>query len=480
MALTVSITVSSSDYAIVFAIQARVEGLRITTGAHGYESMVCFYPCSTVEAFEIYSRPGLPHVRVTDQGMTIWEGRLEDVAIVDGGVRLGAFGYQRALSDTLYTASFSAASTSSIAGSLIASVSGSNGSQLSSSTTLVSSNSVTVTEAYNDMRPAAILNKLAGYGDTSGNVWEWGVYEQQTLFFRQRGSAGRAWYVDATSLELERSLDNLYNSAYATYTGSAANTTSRTAATTDATSITRYGITRQAVVNAQAKDSAAATYQAATFLADNKDATPRAKIAFDAVYDSAGGKWPLYYMRAGDNITIRNLPPTISSAVDKVRTFYISRTDYSADNDALTIEPTNFTPTIDNQISAGAGNAAGGVDADPRTYTDTVISAWTPAFTGLTVVGSVTYAGRYIRVGNLVYWQATITAGGANTTASTATTTYINNLPFTAGQAAVLIVSTDNVGNFGTGYVGAGATNAYTPTWAASNRFIVISGVYEV
>lgn len=392
MALTVSITASASDYSTIFRVQSRIRELKLTSGAHGFESLVCIYVCDIAEAFEIYDRAGLPHVAVTDNGATIWEGRLEDVAIVDGGVRLAAFGYQRALSDTLYTATHTAANSSDIAAALVADVAATNSTQLSTSTALISTNALSVTETYNDMRPAEILSRLAGYGDTSGNLWEWGVYDQRALYFRQRGSAGRAWYVDATSLQLERSIDKLYNSVYATYTNGT-NTTNRTAASTSSESVARYGITREAAVNSDKKDATIAAYQRDTFLADNKDATPRAQIAFDSVYDASGGKWPLYMVRAGDSITIRNLPPTISSTVDKIRTFYVARTNYSADDDVLTVEPSAFTPTIDNQIGAGNGSAQGG--ADPLTYVDTNNAV---TFASINV-GSATGAGSgFVRV----------------------------------------------------------------------------------
>ena len=58
-------------------------------------------------AFQLYDRPGLPHVVLSDGVTVVWEGRLEDVAITDPGVRLTAFGYWRSLSDAPYTALWS-------------------------------------------------------------------------------------------------------------------------------------------------------------------------------------------------------------------------------------------------------------------------------------------------------------------------------------------------------------------------------------
>lgn len=427
--MTLSAVVSASvGGAVLVDLTSRASTLSFGTNEHGFATLDAFYPCSLLEAFTIYDRAGLPHVAVTDNSTTVWEGRLEDVAIIPGGVRLKAFGYQRALSDTLYIATHTSAATSSIAAALVANVSSLNSTQLSTSTVLVSTNALAVTETYNDMRPADILSRIASYGDTSGNVWEWGVYDQRVLYFRQRGTVGRAWYVDATELTLERSINNLYNSVYAIYTNGT-NAASRTTIETNSDSVSRYGIFRQAFVNSKTLNSSMAEYQATTFLTDSKDATPRAQIAFSSVYDASGGKWPLYMVRAGDTITIRNLPPTISTTVDKIRTFYVSRTEYSADSDTLSVEPTSYTPTIENQVSALESRISQ-VENDDGMYYET--GTWMPSFAGTGTAGVFTYAaqvGFYTRVGRLVFYHGyiAITAIGTPPVGNMR----ISGLPFT-------------------------------------------------
>ena len=103
---------------------------------------------------------------------------------------------------------------------------------------------------------------------------------------------------------------------------------------------------------------------------------------------------------------------------------------------------------------------------------------WTPTWTGLTVVGAPTYAGRYTCIGGLAFFQVVITAGGANTTASTAGITLINNLPFKAAQYGPVVAG--NTNSYGVAVVVIGTKTAYTPTWSATNLTIVISGWYEV
>lgn len=105
---------------------------------------------------------------------------------------------------------------------------------------------------------------------------------------------------------------------------------------------------------------------------------------------------------------------------------------------------------------------------------------WTPTWTGLTVVGAPTYAGTYVRIGRLFFLTVQITAGGANTTASTAGGTYVNNLPIAPGVNGVLGAVTNGVVDLGTSLIQASTGRAYTPTWAATNANITISGFFFI
>lgn len=103
---------------------------------------------------------------------------------------------------------------------------------------------------------------------------------------------------------------------------------------------------------------------------------------------------------------------------------------------------------------------------------------WTPAWTGLTIVGSPAYAGSYVKIGRLVYWAVVITAGGANTTASTLGPSYINNMPYnTSGYGFLNAFSVTAFGDYGRGI--SNNANAFTPTWAATNYDISINGVFS-
>lgn len=477
----------------------RARGLRFSTGAHGFGACdVPLVPMSLSEAFEVYDWPGLPHVVVSDGAAgVVWEGRLEDIEIVAGGVHLTALGYQRALYDAPYTALWSAsgsadwravtaedtasgmqpqrfemdnnnriyiaprkdetffdettvgamtyalphggargisrflcdyamllpagwefrviscasdfssqtvvntvtatgstqtgsltlsiASTnrlwvevrnnsgatatptdttgtnylkltglrikatsaaavlaSDIAAALAAWTNALNPLQLRGDAVLIEATATDLMdEVYEDTLPAAILDRLAllhGY--------EWGVYDDRRLHFRPRGGQ-RRWYVDVTATpRLQRSIENLRNSVYATYR-SVDGRTLRTAVADDADSQARYGLVRRGMINAQTTSAAEAQTHRGVFLSDRLTLSTRAEVEFDRLYDATGALWPLWAMRAGDTVTMRNLPPTLSTDIDRIRTFRVAETEYDAARGELSIAPEEPLPGLD-------------------------------------------------------------------------------------------------------------------------------------
>lgn len=140
----------------------------------------------------------------------------------------------------------------------------------------------------------------------------------------------------------------------------------------------------------------------------------------------------------------------------------------------------NATVTAGNLVIGTSGK---GVDfsATPGTGTSELFAdyeegTWTPSFTNLTVVGSPTYTGSYTKIGRMVYFQIGIS--GATSTASTANSTYVSNLPFSANGISVCGATNGNVANYGTGYVA--STYVYPPTWTTTGLSIAITGVYYV
>ena len=56
-------------------------------------------------------------------------------------------------------------------------------------------------------------------------------------------------------------------------------------------------------------------------------------------------------------MTIRNLPPTLSTAIDRIRTFRVSETRYDAMTNTLTVIPESPTPRVEIMLARQAVGA---------------------------------------------------------------------------------------------------------------------------
>lgn len=250
------------------------------------------------------------------------------------------------------TTSASTVLASDIAAALAVYVNGINSSQLSASSALITATSTDLRdELYEDAYPADILDRLALLHN-----YQAAVYEGRRLIFQPKTTAGRTWYVDvARIVDLQRSLDPLRNSAYAIYR-EAGGRRLRTAVANNALSQARYGLARRGAVSVQTTSQTEAQTHRAAWLSDRSDYAVRAGIEFERIYDDAGAPWPLYAIRAGDRLVMRNLPPTLSTDVDNIRSFRVAGTDYDVDGDAIRVEPETPTPTLVTLLARrGAG-----------------------------------------------------------------------------------------------------------------------------
>ena len=378
---------------------ARARGAKFSSNKHGFAACSFFVPMALSEAFQLYDRPGTPWVYVIWNGLSVWEGRVEDIAITNGGVTVTAFGGWRYLSDTYYTASHPSTNAQAIAQAIVADVAAKN-SALSTNTSLIQNPGVTISEFYTDKRPAEILDRLCLLGDstTPPRVWEACVWEEGMLVFRPRASAGRTWYVDALSIDLNRTVSELYNSVIVRYDAGGAPLL--TSAATNATSQSQHALTREAIVPLQSSDATLAGVTRDAYLDAHKDMTPAAAFTFSRVYDATGAPYPLWVVRAGDTIVARNLLLTLSTAVDKIRTFVVSEVEYDVDRNALTVVPENNLPTIDVLISRYQEYAS---EIQPANYgivtpLHAPFLALLPELRGLWTAGNVNESGNLIDI----------------------------------------------------------------------------------
>ena len=476
-------------------------GLRFGNNKHGFAMMEApLIPMLLDDAFAVYDWPGTPHAVVSDQAAgVVWAGRLEDITVVDGGVRLGGFGYWRAMRDAPYTALWSVTSTagwrvlsdddfstavperyemdnnnrlyiairkneqssnvltgmqgyiiphngerqitavdfdfeltgasgyaailaradgswgflsniwslatngtvrtgsqsltfagcdsliftlrdnsatpvtftgetgdthlkitniriktttaasvlaSDIAADLVTFANGVNSAQISAGSLLIDATSTDLEdELYEDLWPADVLNRLALLHEFEAAVWE-----GQRLQFRSKGQ-GESWYVDVTRIvQLQRSLENLKNSAYGVYKDPNGRIL-RTAVADDAASQTRFDIVRRGLVRVQTTSQTEAETHRDVWLTDRVDFSTRATIEFERLYDASGAEIPLYMLRTGDSVTMRNLPPMLSADIENIANFRVGETEYNAATNELSLTPEAAIPTLVTLIS---------------------------------------------------------------------------------------------------------------------------------
>lgn len=195
-------------------------------------------------------------------------------------------------------------------------------------------------EIYEDELPADILTALAARTE-----WETGVWEGRRLHLRPRYSTARTWLVDAKELTMSRTVDTLRNEMYAIYRD-ANDRLKRTAVAVSATSA-RDPFVRRGLVNLQTTSLSQAETVRDVRLGNASVVTPRIRFGVEQLYDETGaGPYPLWMARAGDLIVVRNVPPALGTAVDRLRTFRIKRKRYLVHGDRLEITPELELPDL--------------------------------------------------------------------------------------------------------------------------------------
>lgn len=240
-----------------------------------------------------------------------------------------------------------------IVSDLAADTSAVNTTQLSSSTALIQSPGRDLLDAqWLDTYGADVLADLVQRGDTQTQPrrWVWSVEIGRLLRFAPLGDGGRTWYVDAAGITVQLSRENLFNDAYAVYEDPSG-WPLRTAVNPSTTSVARYGLTRRKSVSVQGSNALQAEAARDTAITQGATPSPKVQVNFEAVYDASGARWPLYLIRPGDTLFIRNLPPTLSVTVDQIRSFVIARVEYHLDDDTITVEPLDPLPTLEAALA---------------------------------------------------------------------------------------------------------------------------------
>jgi hypothetical protein len=184
---------------------------------------------------------------------------------------------------------------------------------------------------FEDKRPADILDQLCDIHGYRWRVWD------RNLIFEPNDTEQQTYYIDAEILEVQRSFDSVATRTYAVYQ-TASNRKLRTATAQNGMAYTLFGVNRDVVTNAQTTSATEAESWRDTLLSDRSNLFVRALVRFDKLLSETGQVVPLWSVRAGDRIVIRNVPIDIRPASD-IRAFIVAQTDYDAVTNSVTVEP---------------------------------------------------------------------------------------------------------------------------------------------
>lgn len=146
--------------------------------------------------------------------------------------------------------------------------------------------------------------------------------------------------------------------------------------------------------------------------------------------------------------------------------------------------------TLQKNISVGAAApttsgtgitfpATDSASTNANTLDDYEEGTWAPLFTGLTVVGTPTYTGTYVKVGRMVVLNLKIASTTSTSSAGGGSTTF-TGMPFTPNSSggAVPFVNVSNT-SLGNGLNTASSGTIYCPAWAAALE-VYMSYTYQV
>ncbi len=319
----------------------------------GFNECSLIYPCDRVTAFDWYDTHLNYRITVMEADQTVWDGRVEDLEINDEGLKITARGYWANTFDVPHNANYA----SSTAQAVIKAALTASCTQISSDQSQIGDSGIAVTMNYVDnMYPGNIIEDLGKLGDAGGTPWVAAIWDDKVPYFTQRGTAvtWQANLRDANggAVPLTRSLKEIWNEVSIIYqyggnrvlSGSVVGTASQTA----------YGRRVKWLTGGSAVAAVAEGIRD-TYLNVHKDSPQQANIQLTGrIRGAATGNqnvaMPLWRVRAGDRIRLKDLVPVATTATDTMdglRIFHILETRYDYDSDTLTITPDNPSPTID-------------------------------------------------------------------------------------------------------------------------------------
>lgn len=193
---------------------------------------------------------------------------------------------------------------------------------------------------YEDTPVGKAVNLLLDYGDdqTPPRLWEAVVWDDNRVRLTPRGAYGLQFYTDVLEMEVNATLQDIFNEAYGLYTDGEG-VVQRTADADDTASQRRYGIIRRAAVRGGSGSSTEAAAARDAYLEAYGAAVPRATIRCSKLFNAGGAEVPVNSLRKGDTLTLRNIGDAGSQELASIQTFVVQSTRYYAKENIMVPQP---------------------------------------------------------------------------------------------------------------------------------------------
>ena len=353
-----------------------VQGLIFTTKLHGGFEQCSFHLATTIpmawqylaEASKTAGRHFFRIVIYEEQNI-IWEGRITDIVLDLGdkgvGLRISAFGYWSSLRDQYYSDDDAGhtdwTSGSHTADDIIKEMLTEVCPSINADQTNIQANSrdiAGINLSARNFPQDVIVRQLAAVSDSDNSIWHFAIWDNRIAYWSPRSIATLDYRVqlsDTSQLALNQSVSSLRN-AITPLVDTTEGTT-----VTNATSLAFYPrreflftLPTGSVANSQA-DAAETLAEERGYAAQVQRFQVTGHI-FQATTGDSGNSLaeiPKWRVRAGQTIRIDDLvPQTITSpSFDRLRTFLITKTVYTADTDTLTVYPDTLPRTLTTILS---------------------------------------------------------------------------------------------------------------------------------
>lgn len=143
---------------------------------------------------------------------------------------------------------------------------------------------------------------------------------------------------------------------------------------------------------------------------------------------------------------------------------------------AADLSGTGGTSKVLEQLSVGAAITVAQLAA--LDLSDYATGTWTPTLNGFTIVGALTVAGQYIKIGKLVFLSCQFHAATSIISASGGAS-YVTNFPYVpANHVPVIVVNYSSAVGYGNGVMDSGGI--YFPPFSTGTSEIDMSVVHMV